>query len=135
MEYLNLAASIGLAMGVLGLNLMILSRALVISIDRLPMFGRKLKKLCYVLLAIGVALTALGIFVFDHITSFISVGSVLILSGVAWIAQGEALLSPESALTKLGQRIRIYAWLYAVIGVIAVVVVFAVSLCLSLCSP
>jgi len=133
MDYLNLAASIGLAMAALGLNLIILSRALLISNDRLPMFGRTVKRCSYGLLALGVLLTIVGVLVPGYIISFISVGVMLILLAIALIAQGEALLSSQSALAKLGQKLKIYAWIYTIIGFIAVVVVGVVSVCLLFC--
>lgn len=132
MDYLNLIASIGLAMAVLGLTLIIQSRTLLVPSDRLPLLGRKLKTWSYILGPLGALLVLIGIFVFGNNISFISVGMMLILLAVALVAQGEALQSSKDALEKLGKKIRIYAWLYAIIGFIVVVAIGVVSIYLFL---
>lgn len=120
-----LAASIGLAAAALGLSLMIQSRILLDPPDRLPLLGRQLRLLAIPAVPIGIILVVMGIICPAHINSFISVGVVLIILAITLLIQSQVLSVPDASLKQLGRNTRIWAYVCAVAGFLAVVITLA----------
>jgi hypothetical protein len=131
-DYLNLIASIGLSILIIGFNLMTQSLVLRSSNEKLPSVGKKLKKYAYrIFIPLGMIIVVVGI-CFGYNITFISLGVMFILLAFPLIVQGKVLLSSQAALTRLGQKIKIYAWIYAIVGFVVVVIVGVITVYLFL---
>ena len=87
-----LLGSIGLAMSVLGLSLIIQSRVLLSGDDKLTKLGKQLRKLAYsVSIPIGFVLVIIGFLMPVFMESFVSVGVVLIIVSITMLVQSQAL--------------------------------------------
>jgi len=118
-----LVASIGLSLAVLGLSLIIQSRILLDSPDKLPLLAKRLRVCAYAIaIPIGIVLTVIG-FIWPRIAdSYISVGVILIVLAITLLIQSQILSVPDASLRQLGQRTRIWAYICAGVGLVAVVI-------------
>lgn len=121
---MELAASIGLSALVLGLSLIIQSRILLDSPDKLALLAKRLKILALAIATpLGILLTVVG-FIWSAIAdSYISVGVVLIILAITLLIQSQVLSIPDTSLKQLGIKTRTWAYTCAGVGAVAVVVV------------
>ena len=80
---MELAASIGLAAAALGLGLIIQSRILADSPDRLPLLARRLRILAYAIaIPLWIILVVIGVIWPAIADSYISIGVILIILAI-----------------------------------------------------
>jgi len=120
---MELLASIGLAMAVLGLSLIIQSRILRDSPDRWPVLARRLRILAFtVSIPIGIILVVIGFLLPAFADSYISVGAILIIVAITLVVQSQALTSDNNSLSQLSRKTKIWAYICTGVGVIAVLI-------------
>ena len=118
-----LLGAIGLAMAVLGLNLIIQSRILLDNDEKLMALSKQLRKLtCFVAIPIGIILSVIGITMPTFMESFVSVGVTLIILSITMLIQSQALENMGDKKVSVGRRIRIWAYIFTGIGFITVII-------------
>ncbi len=118
-----LLGAIGLAVAVLGLNLIIQSRILLDNDEKLMVLRKQLRKLTYfVAIPIGVALSVIGIIMPAFMESFISVGVTLIILSITMLIQSQALENMGDKKVSVGRKIKVWAYICTGIGLITVII-------------
>ena len=117
-----LLGAIGLAMAVLGLNLIIQSRILLDNDEKLTALSKQLRKLTYfIAIPLGVILSVIGIIMPAFMESFISVGVTLIILAITMLIQSQALDSMGDKKVSVGRKTRVWAYICTGIGLITVI--------------
>lgn len=115
--------AVGLAMAVLGLTLIIQSRILLDSDQRLVRLSKQLKKLTYfATIPIGVILSIIGFAMPTFMESFVSVGVSFIVLSVTMLIQSQALIIMGDKKVSVGRSIRVWAYICTSVGFIVVIV-------------
>lgn len=123
-------ASIGLALLVLGFNLMVQSRIIFTPTGRQPLLGRRVQSLTYwVLLPVAAVLLVFGVVVRDLLSSWVPIGITLIILAISLIYQSRILIGTKTKdeLLSLGRELTRVATIYAALGFIAVMTAIVVT--------
>ena len=114
-----LSATLGLAATILGLNLMIESKMLMLPQDRWPALGRMLCLLALLVAApIGIGLTVVGFRWQSLMIPFVSVGFSLIIVAVTLLVKSKRLVDAKA---RGGKLIAAWAWICVILGTAAVI--------------
>jgi len=114
-----LSATLGLAAAILGLNLMIESKMLMLPQDRWPALGRILRLLALLVAApIGIGLAVVGFIWQSLMTPFVSVGFSLIIVAITLLVKSKRL---ADAKARGGKLIAAYSWICVILGAAAVI--------------
>lgn len=113
-----LSATLGLASAILGLNLMIESKMLMLPQDSWPVLGRSLRLLALPVALIGIGLVVAGFIWQSLMTSYLSVGFSLVIVAITLLVKSKRL---ADAKAKGGKLIAAYSWICVIIGVAAVI--------------
>ena len=117
-----LSGTIGLAMAVPGLNLIVQSRLLLDSDERLVVLRKQLRRLShFVAIPLGVALSVFGMLIPTFMESFVAVGVTLIALAISMLIQSQALGTMGDKKASVGRKIRVWAYSCTGIGVFAVI--------------
>lgn len=115
-----LSTTLGLAAAILGLNLMIESKILMLPQERWPALGKTLRLLALIVaVPIGIGLVVVGFIWESLMASFVSVGFTLIIVAITLLVKSKRL---SDAKAKGGKLIAAYSWICVVIGAAAVMV-------------
>lgn len=115
--------AVGLAIAVLGLTLIIQSRILLDSDQRLVRLSKQLKTLAYfVAIPIGIILSIIGLVMPTFMESFVSVGVNFIILSITMLIQSQALTNIEDKRAAVGRNIRVWAYICTGVGFVAVIV-------------
>ena len=121
------SVSLGVALLVFALGLLVQSRMLLLSQDRLPSLGRRLCQFGFASLLAGVALLAPGFIVTKLYDTYIPMGCTLLIVGVGLIVQGVSLVR-RTDREALGNLLQCWSFIGLAVASVLLVVLIAVTL-------